>query len=91
MARIAGVDLPSNKRLDIALTYIYGIGRTNVLKVLKERGFFFIRQKGSHARFSKPGDPTRNVTIKTTCNEIPYGAFQSILLQSGLKKEDFFE
>lgn len=36
MARIAGVDLPNNKRLDIALTYIYGIGRTNVVSVLKE-------------------------------------------------------
>lgn len=36
MARIAGVDLPNEKRLDIALTYIKGIGRTNVLKVLKE-------------------------------------------------------
>ncbi len=35
MARIAGVDLPNNKRLDIALTYIYGIGRTNVKKVLE--------------------------------------------------------
>ncbi len=30
MARIAGVDLPNEKRLDIALTYIYGIGRSNV-------------------------------------------------------------
>jgi small subunit ribosomal protein S13 len=36
MARIAGVDLPEKKRLDIALTYIYGIGRTNVLPILKE-------------------------------------------------------
>ncbi len=35
MARIAGVDIPNEKRLDIALTYIYGIGRTNVLDVLK--------------------------------------------------------
>ncbi|MFC1626623.1 30S ribosomal protein S13 [Patescibacteria group bacterium] len=36
MARISGVDLPDKKRLDIALTYIYGIGRTNVKKVLDE-------------------------------------------------------
>ncbi len=36
MARIAGVDLPNDKRLDIALTYLYGVGRTNVVKVLKE-------------------------------------------------------
>ncbi len=34
MARIAGVDLKDEKRLDIALTYIYGIGRSNVVKIL---------------------------------------------------------
>ncbi len=34
MARIAGVDLPKNKRMDIALTYIYGIGRTVALQIL---------------------------------------------------------
>jgi small subunit ribosomal protein S13 len=34
MARIAGVDLPRNKRMDIALTYIYGIGRTMALQIL---------------------------------------------------------
>ena len=38
MARIAGVDLPKNKRLDIALTYIYGIGRATALKVLEASG-----------------------------------------------------
>ncbi len=36
MARIAGVDLPSEKRLDIALTYIYGIGRSNVASLLRD-------------------------------------------------------
>src|SRR5512135_1066984 len=36
MARIAGVDIPNEKRLDIALTYIYGVGRTNVVGILKE-------------------------------------------------------
>ena len=34
MARIAGVDLPQEKRMDIALTYIYGIGRSNVKQIL---------------------------------------------------------
>ncbi len=38
MARIAGVDLPHNKRMEIALTYIYGIGRTSAHKVLDEAG-----------------------------------------------------
>jgi len=36
MARIAGVDLPNEKRLDIALTYLYGVGRSNVVRVLKD-------------------------------------------------------
>jgi small subunit ribosomal protein S13 len=36
MARIAGVDLPNEKRLDIALTYLYGVGRSNVVNILKE-------------------------------------------------------
>ena len=36
MARIAGIDLPRNKRIEIALTYIYGIGRTTATRVLRE-------------------------------------------------------
>lgn len=36
MARIAGVDLPDNKRLDIGLTYIFGIGRSNVKIILDQ-------------------------------------------------------
>ncbi|WP_285905584.1 30S ribosomal protein S13 [Pseudodesulfovibrio pelocollis] len=35
MARIAGVDLPRNKRMDIALTYIFGIGRAMALQILE--------------------------------------------------------
>ncbi len=35
MARIAGVDLPRNKRIDIALTYIYGIGRTRSSEIVR--------------------------------------------------------
>jgi len=34
MARIAGVDLPHNKRMEIALTYIYGIGRSSAQRIL---------------------------------------------------------
>ena len=36
MARISGVDLPSNKRVEVALTYIYGIGDTTAKKILAE-------------------------------------------------------
>jgi len=38
MARIAGVDIPDNKRGFVALTYIYGIGRTTAKKILEEAG-----------------------------------------------------
>jgi small subunit ribosomal protein S13 len=38
MARIAGVDIPDNKRGEISLTYIYGIGRSNAQKILKDAG-----------------------------------------------------
>ena len=38
MARIAGVDLPRGKRADIALTYIYGIGRASSNRILAEAG-----------------------------------------------------
>lgn len=36
MARISGVDLPRDKRIEIGLTYIYGIGRTSATRILKE-------------------------------------------------------
>jgi small subunit ribosomal protein S13 len=41
MARIAGVDIPNNKRGEISLTYIYGIGRSSAQKILSEAGVDF--------------------------------------------------
>jgi len=41
VARIAGVDVPRNKRVEIALTYIFGIGKTTSQKVLTEAGISF--------------------------------------------------
>jgi small subunit ribosomal protein S13 len=38
MARIAGVDLPRNKRIEVGLTYIYGIGRSSAQKICAEAG-----------------------------------------------------
>ena len=38
MARIAGVDLPREKRVEIGLTYVYGIGRNSAMKILEETG-----------------------------------------------------
>lgn len=41
MARITGIDLPKNKRIEIALTYIYGIGRSAAQKILTESNVDF--------------------------------------------------
>jgi len=41
LARIAGVDLPKNKRVEVGLTYIYGIGRGVSRKILREAGIDF--------------------------------------------------
>lgn len=41
MPRIAGIDLPRSKRIEIALTYIYGIGRVSAQKILTEAGVDF--------------------------------------------------
>ena len=38
MARIAGVDIPNNKRVEIALTYIYGIGHSSAIEILAKTG-----------------------------------------------------
>ena len=38
MARIAGVDLPREKRVDVGLTYIFGIGRASAMQILKKSG-----------------------------------------------------
>ncbi len=41
MARIAGIDLPRNKRGEIGLTYIYGVGRSTAQRILQEAGIGF--------------------------------------------------
>lgn len=38
MARISGIDLPRDKRIEIGLTYVYGIGRTSAAKILEQTG-----------------------------------------------------
>ncbi|MBI4599963.1 type II toxin-antitoxin system HicA family toxin [Candidatus Uhrbacteria bacterium] len=60
-----------------------------VLKVLKKEGFFFVSQRGSHAKFRKLGLPTRMVIVKMSKKQIPHGTFQSIILHSGLNESDF--
>lgn len=38
MPRIAGIDIPEKKRIDVALTYVYGVGRSNVVEALEKAG-----------------------------------------------------
>ncbi len=59
-----------------------------VTRVLQEKGFFFVSQKGSHAKFRKKETPTKTVIVKMAKKEIPHGTFRSILLLSGLKEDD---
>jgi small subunit ribosomal protein S13 len=44
MARVAGVDLPKNKRMEIALTYIYGVGRVKAREILNAAGIPFSKR-----------------------------------------------
>ena len=75
MARIAGVELPRNKRVDIALTYIYGIGRTTALKLCDVAGISWERniddlstdevneiRKELESNYKVEGDLRRDVT-----------------------------
>lgn len=64
MARIAGIDLPRNKRIEIALTYIFGIGRTSANRVLREAGV----DGATKTAELNDGEITRiREAIETTC------------------------
>ncbi len=60
-----------------------------VIRVLERKGFFFVSQQGSHAKYRKPGYPTSTVIIPIHGKEIPFGTFRSILRQSKLDEGDF--
>lgn len=60
-----------------------------VIKTLNTKGFVFVSQNGSHAKFRKEGESTKTVIVKMKKKEIPHGTFQSILLLSGLQENDF--
>jgi predicted RNA binding protein YcfA (HicA-like mRNA interferase family) len=60
-----------------------------ILRVLENKGFFFVSQTGSHSKYRKAGKPTLTVIVPIHEKEIPYGTFRSILRQSKLTEEDF--
>lgn len=60
-----------------------------MIKVLLSKGFVYISQKGSNAKFKKLGNPALIVIVPAAKKEIPFGTFRSILRQSQLTEEDF--
>jgi small subunit ribosomal protein S13 len=71
MARIAGIDLPKNKRGEIGLTYIYGVGRTTAQRILTEAGVDF------NTKVSDWNDDQLN-NIRSVINELKVeGALRS--------------
>lgn len=62
---------------------------SEIIKVLQKRGFVYISQKGSHAKFRKIGSPTLTVIVPAGKREIPSGTFRSILRQANLTENDF--
>lgn len=60
-----------------------------IIKLLEHRGFIFVSQKGSHAKYRKKGKETLVVIVPMHKKEIPIGTFKSILRQSKLTQEDF--
>lgn len=73
MARIAGIDLPRNKRIEIALTYIFGIGRTTATRVLQEAGV-------------DPGTKTASLT-DTEISSIRQSIEQTCKVEGDLRRE----
>ncbi|MFA6048182.1 MAG: type II toxin-antitoxin system HicA family toxin [Parcubacteria group bacterium] len=62
---------------------------SDIIKVLHKRGFVYISQKGSHAKFRKTGSPTLTVIVPAGRKEIPFGTFKSILRQANLTEDEF--
>lgn len=62
MARIAGVDLPKDKRIEIGLTYVYGIGRTSAKKILEMTGI----NPDTRVKDLTDEDEARSVSASTT-------------------------
>jgi predicted RNA binding protein YcfA (HicA-like mRNA interferase family) len=61
----------------------------DVVRVLRKKGFIFVSQNGSHAKFRRTGKEVLTVILPVPKKEIPIGTFKSILRQSGLRTEDF--
>jgi len=96
MARLVNVDLPRDKRLEVALTYIYGIGRSRALETLRETGVsgdMRVHQMGDEelvklrdwieSRYQVEGDLRREVQADIR-RKIEIGCYQGIRHRRGL-------
>jgi small subunit ribosomal protein S13 len=96
MARLVGVDLPRDKRLEVALTYIFGVGRTRALETLRETGIsgdLRVHQLGDdelvqlrdwiEANYKVEGDLRREVQADIR-RKIEIGCYQGIRHRRGL-------
>jgi small subunit ribosomal protein S13 len=96
MARLVNVDLPRDKRLEVALTYIYGIGRSRALETLRETGVsgdLRVHQLGDEelvklrdwieAQYQIEGDLRREVQADIR-RKIEIGCYQGIRHRRGL-------
>jgi small subunit ribosomal protein S13 len=96
MARLVGVDLPRDKRLEVALTYIFGIGRTRALETLQQTGVspdLRVRDLGDEelvklrdwieANYQVEGDLRREVQGDIR-RKVEIGSYQGIRHRRGL-------
>jgi small subunit ribosomal protein S13 len=96
MARLVGVDLPRDKRLEVALTYIYGIGRTRAQETLRETGVsadLRVRDLGDddlvrlrdwiEATYKTEGDLRREVAADIR-RKVEIGCYEGIRHRRGL-------
>ncbi len=60
-----------------------------IIKVLRRKGFVFVSQKGSHAKYRKINKVVLTAIVPDNKKEIPYGTFKSILRQANLTEGDF--
>jgi small subunit ribosomal protein S13 len=96
MARLVGVDLPRDKRMEVALTYIFGIGRTRALETLKQTGVspdLRVRDLGDEdlvklrdwieANYQVEGDLRREIQSDIR-RKVEIGSYQGIRHRRGL-------
>jgi small subunit ribosomal protein S13 len=96
MARLVGVDLPRDKRMEVALTYIFGIGRTRALETLRQTGVspdLRVRDLGDEdlvklrdwieANYQVEGDLRREVQSDIR-RKVEIGSYQGIRHRRGL-------